>query len=136
MKWEDRGQYEHRNLPGVYVIAITEKDLEGKKVNYRDISYIGMSVHRLSSRWRGFDRAIRGKGGHSGGRAVYDDLKNYKDWKKKLFVSASPREVTSTKKGQRTRQDLLTMGVVAFLEYKALARYRKVTGDEPKYNTQ
>ena len=135
--WEDRHQYECRHMPSVYLLAISSKNLKGWSASYADTSYIGMTTARggLISRWNQFDRSIQGKEGHSGGITIYRDLGNYKRWKRKLFVAAHPMQC-NMHKNTRTANDLVRMGWVAFLEYKALAEYRKLMGKEPKYNTK
>lgn len=134
-KWEDKGKYPDKKYPGVYMVAITDKNLEGTDPQLDDVVYIGMtnSWNGLIGRWRQFDRSIKGFSGHSGGNTVYADLGDYKNWTKKLFVCGSTVKCTVDKK-TRTPDDLLYMGWVAYLEYEALAYYKTQLGKEPLYN--
>ena len=137
IKWENRSKFTNRQWPGVYILAITNKNLENKKPNFRDVVYIGMTNSHggLISRWNQFDNSIHNKPGHSGGKTVFRDLGNYKNWKRKLFVCALPVKC-NVFKDKRTPEDLIQMGWIAFLEYEALSKYKKLIGKEPKYNTK
>ena len=137
MRWEERKHYPQRKLPGVYMLAIINKPLNGKTPRFEDVKYIGMTNAKggLISRWNQFNNSIHGKFGHSGGKSVFKDLKNYKTWKEKLFVCALPVKC-SVSKDIRTPQDLIKMGWIAFLEYEALSKYRELFKEEPKYNTK
>lgn len=137
--WENRKKYAQRNNPGIYMISITNKNLQGKKVNFKDVSYIGMTNSHggLISRWKQFDNSIHNKScpGHSGGRKVYKELGSYDKWTKKLHVCAMPIKCNVNKKN-RTPEDLIKIGEIAYLEYKALSEFKKTQGKEPKYNTK
>lgn len=67
--WEERLGSQNCEYPGVYMMAISRKDLTGKIPEYKDVSYIGMTNSKagLKSRWWQFHRSITGYGGHSGG---------------------------------------------------------------------
>ena len=134
-KWTDRKEFPWKKHPGVYMISITHKNLKDTKVNYKDVVYIGMTNSNggLKSRWNQFDKSIHGKRGHSGGNTIYTDLGHYSKWKKKLYVCGM-RVKCDTRKQTRTAKDLIEMGWVAFLEYEALAKFRKLLGKEPLYN--
>lgn len=135
LDWKNRDGCRFRNLPGVYAMAITKRNLHGKKFNFSEVVYFGMTNNRggLKARWRQFNRAIHGKRSHSGGTTIFRKLGNYKNWKDKLFVSACPIKC-DVLKVSRTSKDLISMGWVAFLEYEALAKYKKLFDKEPKYN--
>jgi len=137
IKWENKNKFPDKRWPGVYMLAITNKNLGGKKPNFKDVVYIGMtnSQKGLISRWRQFDNSIHNKAGHSGGKTVFRRLGNYKNWKRKLFVSALPVKC-NVFKTKRTPEDIIKMGWIAFLEYETLSRYKRSIGIEPKYNTK
>lgn len=137
MNWEEKDNFEDRKCPGIYMISITDKNLHGLEVDYKDVVYIGKtnSQNGLCGRWKQFDDTINGKERHSGGKTVREKLGPYCDWNKKLFVCAKavPCEV---KKDKRTPDDLRIMGKIAYLEYEALAEFKEITGNEPEYNKQ
>lgn len=136
IKWENRNRFPNKQWPGVYMLAIANKNLEDKKPSFKDVVYIGMTNSHggLISRWNQFDNSIHNKPGHSGGKIVFKDLGNYKNWKRRLFVCALPVKCNVFKE-MRTPKDLLQMGWITFLEYEALSKYKKIIGNEPKYNT-
>ena len=135
--WEDRRDVPQREKPGIYLLAITRKNLAGLPLEWADVSYIGMTHSRqgLLGRWQQFFNSVRGKDGHSGGNTVVKDLGLYESWRKKLFVAAMPIECNVE---SPTEQDLIRMGWVAYLEYEAFAEYhRHCPGrGKPRYNTQ
>ncbi len=137
MLWEKRNDYSYKRYPGIYLISITSKNLAGRYPSLKDVSYIGMTNSNggLTGRWKQLDNSINGKSGHSGGITMKNSLGLYKNWKKKfkLFVVACPVKC-ETKKSKRSAKDLILMGHVAYLEYEALARYKRLTGKEPKFN--
>jgi hypothetical protein len=61
-RWESRRDIRGTNYPGVYVIAISRKNLAGMAVDWKDISYIGMTNSKLGldGRWQQFHRSIWG----------------------------------------------------------------------------
>lgn len=136
-KWDDRANIKNVGYPGIYAIAITHKRISGCIIKYQDVVYIGMtnSEQGLKGRLNKFNNSIYDKSGHSGGNTVFSDLGHYNKWKnKKLFVSVMPIECDTKR---RYVQDLIQMGVVAYLEYRAFARFKELTGsDKPKYNTR
>lgn len=136
IRWKNREKFHEKYWPGVYMLAITNKNLEDKKPNLKDVVYVGMTNSHggLISRWNQFNNSIHGEPGHSGGKTVYKNLGNYKNWKKRLFVSALPVKCNVFKE-KRTPQDLIMMGWITFLEYEALSKYKEIIGNEPKYNT-
>ena len=74
--WNERNKIKAAEYPGVFLIAITKKNLTGKIPEYKDVSYIGMtrSKNGLNNRWAQFHRAINGNRGHSGGRKIHTCL--------------------------------------------------------------
>lgn len=137
IRWKDRRKYPQGKLPGVYMLAITNKDLEGQNPRFEDVVYIGMTNSRggLISRWNQFDNSIHNKPEHSGGKTVFRDLGDSNIWKFKLFVCVLPVDCNVLKDTQGP-EDLIQMGWIAFLEYEAMAVYKKAMRKEPKYNTK
>jgi len=132
-KWENRDNIPNVQYPGVYLIAITDKLLEGIKPQWNDVSYVGMTNSKggLRSRWRQFDRSIRGKSGHSGGKTIYKLLGNYESWPLNLYVASMSVKCNIS---DPTNIDYIKMGIVAFYEYEAFAEHYLNVGGHPKYN--
>lgn len=109
----------------------------GEMASVEDAHYIGMSNNQngLLARWSQFDRAIRGRRGHSGGNLFHMKLGHYDDWPRRLFVAAMP--VICNPKNP-TPRDYELMGIVTYLEYKAFSVYRQKhpRSGKPKFNTK
>ena len=134
--WEGRTEYALRKYPGVYLLSISEKrDLHGQQPFWYDVSYIGRTNSQggLVSRWRQFDRSIKGGRGHSGGKTVFQHLGPYPEWSRNLYVAAMGVECDPR---TPTHDDYIRMGWVAFLEYEAFALFHKEVGRHPQYNKQ
>ncbi len=135
--WEDRTSIRNSEYPGVYMMAISNKDLAGQIPQYADVSYIGMTnSHKgLQGRWYQFYRSIQGKSGHSGGNTVFRELGHYETWNGALYVCALPVICNPI---YPSVKDLIDMGTVAFLEYDAFAAFMKAVPDQikPNYNTK
>ena len=135
--WEERNRIDSSKYPGIYLIAISTKDLSGLSPSYKDVVYIGItnSKQGLKGRWQQFFNSIRGKSGHSGGNTVYRHLGHYDNWPKKLFVSSMPIECNTETPDQT---DLIKMGWVAFLEYEAFSEFysEMPKNKKPKFNTK
>ena len=123
-RWNDRHSIDGSDYPGVYVLRIGNSRFIGRKAKVADCHYIGMTNSRkgLKGRWGQFDRAIRGKRGHSGGNLIYSKLGHYDDWPKRLFVAAMPVICQTV---DPTSRDYRLMGIVAYLEYEAFAVFRR-----------
>jgi hypothetical protein len=133
-KWENRGEYNLKKYPGVYIISITEKNnLEGTKPYWRDAVYVGMTTSKkgLAGRWRQFDRSIKGKNGHSGGTSIFKAKGKYDLWEEHLYVAAMGIECDPV---NPTGKDYLKMGWIVYLEYEAFAFYYRAVGGHPIYN--
>lgn len=135
--WETRRQTPLCEMPGIYLLSITRKNIAGRSLDWADVSYIGMTNSRqgLVGRWQQFFNSVRGKDGHSGGNTVFADLGHYDSWNKKLFVAAMPIECNVS---AATEHDLIKMGWVAYLEYEAFATFRRhlPMRGKPQYNTR
>jgi hypothetical protein len=133
--WDDRSHLDGVDHPGVYLIALSERNLVGEAPKWESVSYIGMtnSLGGLRNRWRQFDRAVRGRRGHSGGNLIFARMGHRNSWHEDLFVTGQAIEC-DVKRG--TPQDLRQMGIVAYLEYEAFARFAQEVGGKPRFNTQ
>jgi len=63
IKWDNRKRLKGLTFPGVYVLAITDHNIEGKKFSWlEEIVYVGMtnSQKGLKGRLYQFDRTIKG----------------------------------------------------------------------------
>lgn len=137
-RWENRNSIADSQYPGVYVLAITNQDLEGLEVEYDQVCYIGMSNSKkgLKGRWGQFAQAIKGnRGRHSGGDTTFRHLGPYNTWDNKLFVAACP---ILCDPDNYSPVDIRNMGIVAYLEYEAFAQFSEKHPDldKPKYNTK
>ena len=132
-KWENRTIIPNIQYPGVYLIAITNGNIENTYPKWQDVDYIGMSNSRggLNSRWNQFNRSIRGKDGHSGGKTIYESLGDYSSWNMNLYVASMSMKCNTE---NPSNNDYIKMGLVAFFEYEAFALYYSETGGHPKFN--
>jgi hypothetical protein len=137
----DRPFIKEGRFPGVYLLAFTPKNLEGRKLNLVDVFYVGMSNARrgVDGRLKKFADAIEGKPAkHVAGKRFF------KKWckgipysqlpcDKQFFVTGIPVPC-QVKKAKRGPEDLRKMGTVAALEYYVLAAAKEKTGSEPRLN--
>ncbi|MBS3113948.1 hypothetical protein J4448_02505 [Candidatus Woesearchaeota archaeon] len=140
VKWENRFNVKDNQFPGVYVVAKTKNQVEGKKVDIHDIYYVGMTTSRagLIGRLNQFDSGIKRGYGHSGANRLFKEIKNnipYPKWNdgERLFVAAIPKKC-NVDKITRDYQDLQTMGRIALLEFEILAMIKMELGREPELN--
>ena len=139
--WAERSSRANRQYPGIYLIAITSEDLNGKIAEWSQVSYIGMTNSQggLQSRLQQFDNAIKGNNGHSGGNKAFQIWKHYSTWASKVFVAVMPIEC---KPWRLTPDDLINMGLVSYLEYEAFYQYlqycngEKIERSKPFLNTR
>ena len=136
-RWDDRNSVVDASYPGVYLLRVGNNRFLGKNAEVSQSHYIGMtnSQKGLKGRWSQFDRAIRGKRGHSGGNLIYSQLGYVDDWPKRLFVAAMPI-ICKTK--DPTPKDYRLMGIVAYLEYEAFSMFRRACPrlKKPRFNTR
>lgn len=134
--WESRFDISGREYPGVYVIAISDDDLAGHAVRWRDVVYVGMTKSKggLTQRWSQFQNSIRGRNGHSGGWTIFQALGSFDDWTSNLFVAAMPVRCNPA---DPNPTDLRRLGWVAYLEYEAFSKFSRQVPDQKKpiYNT-
>ena len=131
--WAKRREIPRCRSPGVYVLAVTRRNLEQMPVSLADVSYVGMSRNRggLEARWAQCHNSLHGRAGHSGGSTIYKHLGRYDRWKTKLFVAAMPIDCDPR---AASAKDLIRMGWITFLEYEARALFHRLRKARPRYN--
>jgi len=130
--WKNRSQIPLNDLPGVYIMAVSAKILEGKKPSFSEMDYVGMTVSKegLKKRWSQVSSSINRPGGnHSGGRSMFAHLGPYKNWNKKLFVSAFPID-------KDFHNPIILKIIVSYLEQLTKIKIIENTGTHPKYNKE
>ena len=117
-------------FPGVYVLALTKKNVLGKRVAEEDISYVGMSNYAsLRKRLRGFNRGLKTGRGHSAANRLHGrSLRGHE------FYVAGVGVRCKTNKSNRSPGDLRKMGIVAAFEMFVLARVKNKQKREPELN--
>lgn len=135
-KWESREKLRDLGYPGVYALAVSGGNLEGKEFSYLcEIAYFGMtnSIAGLRGRLKQFDNTIRGKTGHGGAERFCFDYPKSEMLVPNLFVAVLPFpcDVSSN-----APNDLLVMGMVAMAEYECFSHYASVFGELPRYNNK
>jgi len=124
-------------LPGVYLVAFSERDLQGEPARESEVYYIGMSHAGISKRLNQFIRGLKNGHGHCGAvrhfqkHGPYDNANNDP---RRFFVTSVPVPARVVK-GERTPDDLRRLGIAAALEWYALARVKEKTGKEPCLNS-
>jgi hypothetical protein len=119
--------------PGVYLLAFSDDRLARKRVELRDIFYVGLSCTGLSTRLNQF---LKGKDEYCCHSAA---MRFYKRWRPRSspgqqFYVASVTISCDHRKEFRTELDLRKMGRAAELEYAVLAHIKKHTLFEPLLN--
>lgn len=135
-KWVDRNSIKDVDQPGVYLLAISSVNLVEVSSDYKNVSYIGMTVSKkgLKGRWQQLDRSLRGLGGHSGANSIFAKLGEISGWsRKKLYVAAFPVPCNAA---ESTADDLRIKGKVCYLEYEAFAQFFERQHKKPYYNTR
>ena len=132
--WESRTQLTGLHFPGIYALAISDINIEGRPFSYlKEIKYFGMtnSLAGLRGRLKQFDNTIRGKNGHGGAERFCRDHSKPELLLPKLFVAVMPFPCDVS---TLAPNDLLVMGKVAMAEYECFAHYASVFERLPKYN--
>jgi hypothetical protein len=143
-KWkpllENYKNIEDGNYPGIYLLAFTDKNLEGELVKPTDIYYVGMSNARkgLTSRVKQFLNGIEKNGSHSAGMRFYKENSNGIAFSEcnhlgRFFIVSSTFKC-DVHKLTRTPSDLRIMGDICRLEYEIIAHIKEATNEEPKLN--
>lgn len=143
-KWkpliENLHNIDNGNYPGIYLLAFTEKDLDGKKVEANDVFYVSMSNARkgIKSRVKQFLNGIEKNGSHSAGMRFYKEHSkgipfSNCNHREKFYIVSSTFECNVNKE-TRAPHDLRIMGDICRLEYYLLAHIREITKEEPQLN--
>ncbi len=127
MRWDERGNYEEANSPGVYILAhLRNTPLTSAPADpvASEVIYIGETTRNtLAGRWRQFDRtAFQGKAGHSGGRSYRELVGDAGEF---LFVAAWPAK--QLKEPHR-------LAFIKYLERELIWQYVQRWGRLPKCN--
>jgi len=133
-KWSERKNLLKLQYPGVYAIALSERDISGTPFSWcSEIIYIGMTNAKggLKSRLGQFENTIRGKKGHGGAHRVRFKHSDYSKLVPTLYVSVYPHECNVQ---SNNPMDLRIMGDVAKLEYECFAVFVEHFGRLPEFN--
>jgi hypothetical protein len=127
-------------FPGVYLLAHSEADFEGARVDARDVLYVGMSNADggVRKRLKQFCTGIEKNRAHSGARRFYREycgsLPLSQAGTGKRFYFAALTLPCASEKAKAGPDDLIAMGHVACLEYYAIAHVAAETGKKPALN--
>jgi hypothetical protein len=145
---EDYKDLTDSQYPGVYVLAYPdgillgrpiEEDLTGQSVKEGHIFYVGVSHAGVRGRLKQFIDGLEDGGHHSGAkkffRKVAKGIRYTQLTNAKPFFVASISVPSIYEKEDRTPLDLQKMGIVAALEWYALARIKREF-PEPWLNTK
>ena len=135
---EDYARLENGQYPGVYLLAYATQNLDGKRVEEADVLYVGMSHAGVRPRLKQFIDGIEKGSHHSGANRFFTEYTAGHDYsklpaKKKFFVTSLSIPCSSKKKN-RSAEDLRKTGQIAALEYYVLAHIREKLGREPALN--
>jgi hypothetical protein len=134
IKWTKRKDLLQLQYPGVYAIALSEKDISGTPFSWRsEIIYIGMTKAKggLKSRLGQFENTIIGKDEHGGAQRVRFKHPYYGKLVPTLYVSVCPHECNVQ---SNDPMDLRIMGDVAKFEYECFAVFVEHFGKLPEFN--
>lgn len=134
--WQSRDEASGVEYPGVYALAYSTRNIEGKPFSWRkEIIYVGMtnSISGLKGRLKQFDNTIIGKSGHGGADRVRFKHRNYGKLVPHLYVAAVPFKCDVT---TNEPQDLRKMGDVAKFEYLCFAQFVERFGELPEFNNK
>jgi hypothetical protein len=134
-RWEARGKLSDVGSPGIYVVAVHERDLSGESFSWlNSVVYVGMtnSVGGIASRLRQFDGTISGKRNlHGGADRFRLEHRSYSKLLPQLFVAIAPYPCDPS---SNKPADLRIMGDVAKCELECLARFVEAHGHLPQFN--
>jgi hypothetical protein len=122
--------------PGVYLLAYSERQLTGMRVEVEDVFYVGMStaLNGVLQRIRQFRDGVERNDHHSGARRFFREYSGNLPFSKlrtnKRFYTAT----LVTECGRQNASDWRSMGCVACLEYYVVARVLEKTGKLPPLN--
>ncbi|MCD6340363.1 MAG: hypothetical protein J7L51_00220 [Desulfurococcales archaeon] len=133
-KWAERTTLNGLNYPGIYVIAISRRDISGTPFQWcSEIVYIGMTNAKggLKSRLKQFDNTIKGGDGHGGGQRFRFKYPNHNRIVPLLYIAVCPFKCDVT---SNNPVDLRIMGNVAKQEYECFAVFVDMFGKLPEFN--
>ena len=134
-RWNDRNDYSGIEYPGIYVVAISKRNISGEPFSFRrEIVYVGMTnaVTGLKGRLIQFNNTIAQKRlQHGGADRVLYKHQDYEALVKNLYVSLRHFRCFPA---NETPTDFRTMGRVASAEYQYMARHVEVLGELPEFN--
>lgn len=126
--------------PGIYILAYSDTDLQGKEIDLNEIFYVGMSnsLGGVNQRLKQFLAGIENGCCHSAAQRFFRDYANSVPYSKlenrKTFYVAYVPIKCQVGKASRTPEDLRMMGEVTRLEYYVLAHIKEMLGREPELN--
>ncbi len=135
LPWQERRELPGKYCPGVYIVALSERNLAGKPFSWRkEIVYIGVTnaVGGLIGRLAHFDDTISGKKlRHGGADRVRYKHRKYSSLSERLFVSVASFDCDV---GSKLPDDFRIMGKVVEFEYLCFAQYAEKFGRLPEFN--
>jgi hypothetical protein len=134
MRWNERNALGQLEYPGVYVLALCNRDISTTRFSWRkEVVYIGMTNAKggLKSRLQQFDNTIKGGDGHGGAHRVRFKHPNYARLARRLYVSVCPHECDVE---SNHPSDFRIMGDVAKHEYDCFAIFAEAFGSLPEFN--
>jgi hypothetical protein len=125
-------------FPGVYMLAYSDRRLDGAKVREEVVFYVGMTCEGgRSKRLQQFRQGITHGGFHSGGKRFYKVWLRRKPYdpkgKSRLYFAYVPVKC-ETAKEWRSPQDILILSKVPEVELAAIARVKARIHHEPLLN--
>lgn len=135
-KWENRNILENIKYSGIYIIAISPRNLESEKFSWlSEIAYVGMtnSATGPKGRFKQFDNTIIGKTGHGGADKFRYNHQNYTTLIENLYVSVVPFKCDVK---SNNPEDLEIMGKVAKFEYDCFAKYVELFCNLQEFNNK
>jgi hypothetical protein len=136
VKWCDRNNLSGIKSPGVYVIAISNRNISKRSFSWRkEIVYIGVTISKggLQSRLQQFDNTLNWKKGHGGAERFRKIHRHYNKLVSKLFVSVNYTEC-NVKPNPPTPPNLRLMGKVLQQEYECFAVFVEKFKEWPRFN--
>lgn len=133
--WHNRQTIKDLNQLGIYFIAFSDKDLEGKPFSMiKEIIYIGMSISMkgVKGRLKQFESAMRGANGrHGGAERVRFKHKDPEAFFKNAYLSVMLFPVSESRK---TPKDWKQKGECVKHEYESFGNYLEKYGELPEFN--
>jgi len=133
--WNNRNKIPKKNQPGVYFLAITNKDISSNEFSLiPEIIYIGMTISQsgIKGRLDQFERTMKRKNEtHGGAQRVRFKHQDYELFFKNLYVSVCSFPLSLRRD---TPEDWKMKGECAKHEYVSFATYLEKYGQLPEFN--